>query len=64
MRHRTIAIVLLALADLEGWDGDHPSIVSDPDSGWKFKDGLPVPSRELVKAIRRVEARYKPEAAR
>jgi hypothetical protein len=48
---KQIQLVLDAVAELEGWDAEHPSILCD-ETGWAFKNGLPVPSPELVKLIK------------
>lgn len=49
-----IRLTLMAVANLEGWDAEHPSIKSDAD-GWQFENGLPVPSAALLAAIRKLE---------
>jgi hypothetical protein len=47
-----ISKVLLAVAELEGWDAEHPSIAVAPDGGWQFLNGSPVPSVELLKRVK------------
>jgi hypothetical protein len=31
---KQVALVLQAIAEIEGWDGDHESVDSHPDRGW------------------------------
>jgi hypothetical protein len=58
MGKRTVAVVLRAIAEMERWDGKHPSIVLDGDGAWKVYDPdelLPEPSPELLAKVRQVE---------
>lgn len=47
-----LRIVLSAIADIEGWDDQHPSIATHQDgSSWIVVDGKPMPSCELISAV-------------
>lgn len=52
-----IALVLHAVAAVEGWDANHPSVQAARDGSWRLTaKNHPQPSRALLTAIRESEA--------
>lgn len=59
LTEKQVALVLAAVADVEGWDGKHDSVTSHRDGTWRtMDDGIasPQPSRTLMQAVRKLEA--------
>ena len=53
-----VALVLNAVAEMEGWDAAHESIEQESTRGWKFRhvngQNMPAPSGALMKAVRKL----------
>lgn len=56
LTHEQLAIVLRAVAEVEGWDDRHPSIMTNEAGEWVFDGNRnPRPSSQLWRAVKRLE---------
>ncbi len=57
---KQVAIVLAAVADLECWDAEHPTVECNAE-GWRFiatpAGAMPEPSAALLKRVKQLLAR-------
>ena len=56
---KLIQQVLLAVANVEGWDANRPSIKCLADGDWLMEEGLPVPSYKLLAELRKIQKETK-----